>query len=129
MERRAPRLLLVEDDPHIRRLLTATLRRSVWQVDEAVTGEAALDRLREGPYEAVLLDLILPQLGGFRVCQQIRELDGERPFVIMMTADDSQETREMADDCGVDEFLPKPFDVAELVKRLAPVAAKVIHRA
>ncbi|MFN2441434.1 MAG: PleD family two-component system response regulator [Thermoanaerobaculia bacterium] len=124
----APRMLLVEDDPHIRRLLVASLRRSVWDVDEAANGERALELLAGDPYDAILLDLVLPQLGGFRICQHIRELDGERPYIIMMTADDSEETREMARDCGVDEFLPKPFQIDELLKCLAPVVARVMHR-
>jgi DNA-binding response OmpR family regulator len=128
MEPHAPRLLLVEDDPHIRRLLVASLRRTAWKVDEAPTGEAALELLKGDPYDAVLLDLILPQLGGFRICQQVRELDGDKPFIIMMTADDSDEAREMAADCGVDQFLPKPFQVDELLKSLAPVLMKVMHR-
>lgn len=128
MEPRAPRLLLVEDDPHIRRLLVASLRRSAWKVDEAPTGNAALELLKGAPYDAVLLDLILPQLGGFRICQHIRELDGDKPFIIMMTADDSEEVREMASDCGVDQFLPKPFQVDELLKSLAPVLMKVMHQ-
>lgn len=128
MTSHAPRMLLVEDDPHIRRLLVASLRRSVWDVDEASNGERALELLAGDPYDAILLDLVLPQLGGFRICQHIRELDGERPYIIMMTADDSEETREMARDCGVDEFLPKPFQIDELLKRLAPVVARVMHR-
>jgi DNA-binding response OmpR family regulator len=128
MEAHAPRLLLVEDDPHIRRLLVASLRRTAWKVDEAPTGEAALDLLKGDPYDAVLLDLVLPQLGGFRICQHIRELDGEKPFIIMMTADDSDEAREMARDCGADQFLPKPFQVEKLLKALAPVLMEVMHQ-
>ncbi|HUP64881.1 MAG TPA: response regulator transcription factor [Thermoanaerobaculia bacterium] len=112
------RLLLVDDDPHIRKLLTIYLRSMPWEIVEAATGEEAMAAIEEGSFDVVLLDLILPQHGGFRICQRIRQRNGSEPWVIVMTADDSPETREMAMECGANDFVGKPFAPEMLVEKL-----------
>lgn len=115
------KLLIVDDDPHIRRLLKIYLRESGYELSEAATGEEALNLFGQHRYDVVLLDLILPYYGGFRLCQRLKESEGPHPHVIIMTGDDSPETRATAKECGADDFIGKPFsaaDVAERVKHL-----------
>jgi len=114
------RILIVDDDPHIRRLLTLYLRAPDLEVHEAATGEEALNLLASQPFDIVLLDLILPSYSGFRLCQKVKsgQIPGTPPYVIVITGDDSPETRATAKEYGADDFLAKPFDAAEVVSRI-----------
>lgn len=108
------KLLVVDDDPHIRKLLRLYLRSSDFDVFDAATGEEALSLFSEHDFHTILLDLILPYLGGFRLCQRFKGTAGKSPRIIIMTADDSPETRATANECGADEFLAKPFDAVKV---------------
>lgn len=108
------RLLVVDDDVHIRRLVRLYLRDSGYSVDEAATGEEALDLAGQGQYDVVLVDLILPYYGGFRVCQRIKAT-ATPPRVIVISGDDSADTREMAVESRADAFVAKPFTRDELL--------------
>jgi DNA-binding response OmpR family regulator len=118
------KLLIVDDDAHIRRLLRIYLRPTGFELHEAGTGEEALRLLEEHEFEVVLLDLILPYYGGFRICQRIRA-SGRSPYVIIMTGDDSPETRQSAKECGADDFVGKPFSAADLVEKINGIGARV----
>jgi two-component system OmpR family response regulator len=109
------RLLIVDDDPHIRRLLRIYLRNSGYEIHEAATGEEATELLESERFEVVLLDLILPYHGGFMLCQRVRDIDGNRPHVIIITGEDSPEMRATAEECGADDFLAKPFSAEQIV--------------
>lgn len=109
------KLLIVDDDVHIRKLLKIQLRQSPFEVYEAGTGEEATALLEKHDFEVVLLDLILPYYGGFRLCQKFRSSGGHQPFIIVITGDDSPETRATAEECGSDAFLAKPFTQDELL--------------
>jgi two-component system OmpR family response regulator len=118
------KLLIVDDDVHIRRLLKIQLRQSGYEIHEAGTGEEATSLLEEHQFDVVFLDLILPYYGGFRLCQKFRSSGGHQPFIIIITGDDSPETRTTAEECGSDAFLAKPFseqDVMALIESV-PVA-------
>lgn len=108
------KLLVVDDDVHIRRLLRLQLRDLPYEVFEAGTGEEATALIEEHQFDVVLLDLILPYYGGFRLCQKFRSSDGHQPFIIIITGDDSPETRATAEECGSNAFLGKPFSREEL---------------
>ncbi len=113
------RLLIVDDDPYLRRLLRLVLRDVPVEVSEAATGEEALAKIERETWDVVLLDLILPQYGGFRICRKLRSGPHPDAWVVMMTADDSAEARETALESGADEFVAKPFDpgmVAAMVR-------------
>ena len=117
MERK--RLLIVDDDPHLRKLLRLFLRDLPLTIDEAATGEEALAKVGKDAWDIVLLDLILPQFGGFRICRRIRSGPHPKAWILMMTADDSPEARETAIESGADEFIVKPFapeTVVEMVR-------------
>jgi len=111
------RLLLVEDDLSLRGALRVALNRHGYEVVGVGTGEEAMRRLRADPSpELVLLDLGLPDLDGFELCEQIRLLS--RVPIIMVTAQSAVEARVRGLNVGADDYLAKPFKLAELVARI-----------
>lgn len=111
------KLLIVDDDAHIRRLLSLYLRSAPFDVFEAATGEEALRVFAEHRFDVVLLDLVLPYHGGFRLCQKFKA-SLHPPKVVIMTGDNSEESAASARDCGADEFIEKPFDGSDVVRRI-----------
>jgi DNA-binding response OmpR family regulator len=129
MNQPRPKLLIVDDDPHIRRLLRLYLRSSPYEVYEAATGEEAIQLNTENDFTVVLLDLILPYYGGFRLCQKFKGENGrEPPYVIIITGDDSTETRATAAECGADHFIGKPFFAEDLVMLIPPPRPAAVPR-
>ena len=112
------RVLVVEDEPDLVDALTVGLRREGYAVDAALDGSSALDRISYTPYDAVLLDLNLPDIDGLEVCRAIRLDEGTRTRVIMLTSRDSIEDRVNGLDEGADDYLAKPFALPELLARL-----------
>jgi two-component system OmpR family response regulator len=108
---------VVEDDPRLGPLLHRGLREEAYAVDVATTGAEALWRVAEFPYDAVVLDVGLPDLDGFAVCRRIRSDGGWVP-VLMLTALDSVPNRVRGLDVGADDYLVKPFAFDELLARL-----------
>jgi two-component system OmpR family response regulator len=111
------RILVVEDDAKLRTLLHRGLAEEGYAVDVAGTGVDAVWQATEFGYDAIVLDLGLPDIDGFAVCQQIRGRDCTAP-VLMLTALDGVEQRVQGLDAGADDYLVKPFAFAELVARL-----------
>jgi DNA-binding response OmpR family regulator len=108
------KLLIVDDDVHIRRLIRLYLRDSGFEMDEAATGEEALELAARGTFDIAIVDLILPYYGGFRLCQKLKASE-PAPRVIIITGDESPETRETAKEYRADAFLLKPFTRDEIV--------------
>lgn len=102
------KLLVVDDDLHIRRLIGIYLRDAGHEVTEAATGEEALQVLHTQPFDVVLIDLVLPHYGGFRLCEKLKSLPAP-PRIVITTGDDSPQSRERAAEAKADAFLPKPF--------------------
>ena len=98
-------------------LLKRGLEREGYAIDLAANGEDALWAGREVPYDAVVLDAMIPAPDGFDVCRQLREAGRWMP-VLMLTARDSVDDRVRGLDSGADDYLPKPFSFAELFARL-----------
>ena len=98
------KILVVDDDVHIRRILALYLREH--DVAEAATAEEALARTGEQAFDVVIVDVILPQYGGLRLCQRIKERAAP-PRVIVMSGD--EQLRDQAAEAGADAFLAKPF--------------------
>jgi two-component system OmpR family response regulator len=109
--------LVVEDDTRMAAALRRGLRSDGLVVDVARDGERALDLVRVKAFDAVILDVMLPGLDGFDVCRRLREGDMWAP-VIMVTARDEVEDRVRGLDAGADDYLTKPFSLAELLARL-----------
>lgn len=118
-----PKLLIVDDDVHIRKLIRLYLRDSPYELFEAATGEEALELAAQHRCDVVLLDLILPYFGGFRVCRKLKKNAGpDAPYVVLITGDDSEETRATAKEAGADLFMAKPFSgeaIFDVVMRVA----------
>ena len=111
------RILVVEDDLRMAGLLRRGLERETYSVDIASTGEDAVWLGTENPYDVVILDVMLPDIDGFRVCRRLREAERWMP-VLLLTAKDSIEDRVAGLDGGADDYLTKPFSFAELYARL-----------
>jgi two-component system OmpR family response regulator len=110
------RLLVVEDEPELLRVIARALREEGYAVDEAADGEEALYKAAAWSYDAIVLDLMLPRLDGFQVLERLR---GEKATpVLILTARDAVTDRVRGLDTGADDYLVKPFDLAELFARL-----------
>ncbi|MBI2187019.1 MAG: response regulator transcription factor [Acidobacteria bacterium] len=111
------RLLVVEDERDLAETLRRTLEEEAFAVDLADDGEEGLFKIRELPYDAVILDLMLPRLDGWSVLQAARA-GGVRTPVLLLTARDAIEERVRGLNLGADDYLVKPFALAELVARV-----------
>ncbi len=110
------RILTVEDDERIRQAVKLALEDEGWDVDEADTGEVALDRFRENTSDVVLIDIMLPGMDGFEVCRSIRR-SSDVP-IIMVTARDDTHDVVAGLEAGADDYLTKPFAPKELSARI-----------
>jgi two-component system OmpR family response regulator len=111
------RLLVVEDEVKMSGLLRRALEEEGYAVDVTGSGEEALWLGTENPYDAIVLDLMLPDADGFAVCRGLRERGRWTP-VLMLTARDAVRDRVAGLDAGADDYLTKPFSLAELLARL-----------
>jgi heavy metal response regulator len=111
------RILLVEDDARIARFVSQGLREQTYAVDVTADGEDALYKAFINDYDAVILDVMIQGRDGFEVCREIRASGSHVP-VIMLTARDALQDRIKGLDTGADDYLTKPFEVAELLARL-----------
>jgi DNA-binding response OmpR family regulator len=111
------RFLLVEDDVALAKSLERGLREQAYAVDVATDGEDALYKAAINPYDAIILDVNLPKIDGFAVCQSIRKL-GSAVRILMLSARGNTEDRIHGLDSGADDYLAKPFEFEELLARL-----------
>jgi two-component system KDP operon response regulator KdpE len=116
MEQR-PNVLVVEDDAGIRQSLRETLTALGFVIGEAANGEEALMRLRMVGYNAVLLDINMPGMGGIEACRRISQGYPHVP-IIMLTVRDEEDDKVEALDAGADDYVTKPFQIRELTARL-----------
>jgi two-component system KDP operon response regulator KdpE len=112
-------VLIVDDEPQIRRVLRTTLVSQGYEVSDARTGEDALDLLRSEKFDLVLLDVNMPGISGVQTCRDIR-LGSDLP-IIMLTVRGAERDKVLALDAGADGYLTKPFGVSELVARMRAV--------
>ena len=111
------KILLVEDDPHLAKGLRFNLEREGYDVFLVDNGVSALDQLREKDFDLIILDLMLPVLGGLGVARTIRETNIRFP-ILMLTAKSSEKDREIGLEAGADDYLTKPFHLPELLLRI-----------
>jgi two-component system, OmpR family, KDP operon response regulator KdpE len=117
-ERPLASILVVDDEAPIRQALRMTLVSCGFEVAEAATGEQALALIRgAGRYDAVLLDMNMPGMGGMSACREIRQLLPRMP-ILMLTIRDSQDDKVEALDSGADDYVTKPFHIRELNARV-----------
>ena len=110
------RVLIVDDDPQIRRAMRVTLTSRGYEVGDARSGEEALEQLRSAPYDLVLLDMNMPGMGGMEACREIRH--GSEIAIIMLTVSKAEKDKVEALDAGADDYVTKPFSTPELLARI-----------
>ncbi len=115
----AKRILLVDDEPLILKGLKFSLEQDGFETDSAADGEEALAKFREGSYDLVLLDVMLPKLSGIEVCQAIRETS-ETP-IIMLTAKGEDMDKILGLELGADDYMTKPFNILEVKARIKTI--------
>jgi two-component system, OmpR family, response regulator len=118
------RVLVVEDQPKLAALLARGLREEGHAADVAGRGEDALWMAGAAPYDAIVLDLMLPGIDGLETCRRLRQLDVWTP-VLMLTARDAVDDRVTGLDAGGDDYLTKPFSFDELLARLRALTRRV----
>jgi len=111
------KVLIVDDEPSIRRALRTTFGTLGFDIAEAITGEQALPLLRAANFDAVLLDINMPGMGGLEACREIRR-QFPRVAVLMLTVRDNEDDKVEALEAGADDYVTKPFPIRELVARV-----------
>jgi two-component system KDP operon response regulator KdpE len=113
------RILVVDDDPSIQKLVRVNLQARDCSVDTAASGEEALEKFKPGDYDLLILDLILPGLSGIDLCVQIRQ-QSDVP-IIVLSAHEDEDLKVRALDSGADDYVTKPFSADELLARFRAV--------
>jgi two-component system KDP operon response regulator KdpE len=112
----AGRILVVDDDPQIRRVMRVTLTGQGYEVDDAKSGDAAVEKLRDAKFDLVLLDMNMPGSSGLETCGEIRS--HSEIAIIMLTVRDSEDDKVAALDAGADDYVTKPYNAPELLARI-----------
>ena len=120
------RILLIEDDVHISRLLKMELEHEGYSVEELSSGLSALDQLEEANPHLVILDVMLPELDGFSVLEGLKEISPHTP-VIMLTARTDLKDRVRGLKSGADDYITKPFEIEELLARIEVILRRTGH--
>ena len=115
----AKRILLVDDEPLILKGLKFSLEQDGYETDTAADGEEALEKTRNGGYDIVLLDVMLPKLSGIEVCQAIRETSNVP--IIMLTAKGEDMDKILGLEYGADDYMTKPFNILEVKARIKSI--------
>ncbi len=113
------RILVVDDEPDIRRVVLAKLRAAGYAVEMACDGAEALRIMEQDPHDVVLLDVMMPEMSGIEVCRRLRDDPRHKDvYVIMVTAKGQVDDRVCGLDAGADDYVAKPFDLDELLARI-----------
>jgi two-component system KDP operon response regulator KdpE len=119
------RILVVDDDPQIRRVMRTSLVSRGYVIDEAITGEEAVQRAAVENYDLVLQDINLPGIDGLETCRRIR-LRSDVP-IIVMTVRDSEKDKVDVLDAGADDYVAKPFSMPEMMARIRATLRRAPH--
>lgn len=111
------KILVVEDEKDLNKIITKYLKKSNYSVDSAYNGEEALDYINVGEYDVIILDIMMPKMNGYDFIKRIRR-DKNNVAVLMLTAKDSLEDKVKGLDLGADDYLVKPFEFDELLARI-----------
>src|SRR4051812_30778161 len=114
------RILIVEDEPNMVRGLKDNLEFEGYDITTAETGLAGLTQILKGPFDLVLLDVMLPELSGFDVCKKARQAGVDVP-IIFLTAKSEEIDKVVGLELGSDDYITKPFSVRELLARIKAV--------
>jgi two-component system, OmpR family, KDP operon response regulator KdpE len=119
----AGRILVIDDDPQIRRIMRTTLIGAGYEIEDARTGEEGLEKMGQFHPDLVLLDINMPGMGGLAACKLIRT--DKNVAIIMLTVRDSEADKVAALDAGADDFVTKPFSTPELLARIRAALRRV----
>jgi len=119
LEQQMNRILVVDDEERIRRLLRMYLEKEGYEIDEAASGEQALEMALNHNYALILLDLMLPVMDGLEVCQKLRQ--AKATPVIMLTAKGEEGSRVQGFESGADDYVVKPFSPREVIYRVKAI--------
>ena len=117
------KILVVDDDPQIRRVMRTTLVVQGYEVADARSGEEAIEKFREGKYDLILLDLNMAGMDGIATCREIRSTSDVA--IVMLTVRDSEKDKVTALDAGADDYVTKPFSTPELLARVRAAMRRV----
>jgi len=121
------RILVVEDEHKVASFIARALREEAYAVDVAATGQKALELVLDARYDVILLDIRLPGLSGIEVCRELRQSGVETP-ILMLTARSLVSQRVEGLNVGADDYLTKPFAIAELRARVRALIRRALHQ-
>lgn len=110
------KILIVDDEPQIRRVLRTSLTAQGYMVSDARSGEEALMKIREERFDLILLDVNMPGMGGLEACRQVRAVS--EAAIIMLTVRNTEQDKVAGLDAGADDYVTKPFGMTELLARI-----------
>ncbi len=119
----AEKILIVDDEPILLKGLTFNLSQDNFEVDTAINGKEAYDKIMLNHYDLVVLDLMLPEMSGLEVCQKVRETSMVPIIILTAKADDSNKVLGL--EYGADDYLTKPFNILELKARIRAILRRV----
>jgi two-component system, OmpR family, KDP operon response regulator KdpE len=119
----AGRILVIDDEPQIRRIMRTTLITAGYEVDDTKTAEEGLEKVREFRPDLVLLDINMPGMGGLAACREIRA--DPNVAIIMLTVHNTEAAKVEALDAGADDFVTKPFSTPELLARIRAALRRI----
>ncbi len=111
------KILVVEDEKDLNRVITKHLKKNNYSVDSCFDGEEALDYISYGEYDLIITDIMMPKIDGYQFIKQLRAKENSTP-VIMLTAKDSLDDKILGLDSGADDYIVKPFEFDELLARI-----------
>jgi DNA-binding response OmpR family regulator len=117
------KILVVDDEKLIVKGIKFSLEQEGWEVDVAYDGEEALNLIKAGRYDAIILDVMLPKYDGLEVCQMVREFSNVP--IIMLTAKGEDMDKIMGLEYGADDYVTKPFNILELKVRIKAILRRV----
>ena len=120
------RILVVDDEKLIVKGIRFSLEQEGMEVDVAYDGEEALEKAKSTEYDIILLDVMLPKIGGFDVCQQIREFS--RVPILMLTAKGDDMDKILGLEYGADDYITKPFNILEVKARMKAIMRRTSHK-
>ena len=127
MSSKPVRVLVVDNDPAMRRALRNSLVTQGYAVEEARSGEEAVQEMCQRPADLVLLDVEMPGIGGMEACRRLRSIHPQAG-IVMVTVRDTEEDKIQALEAGADDYITKPFSLRELLARLRAVARRLASR-
>lgn len=113
-------ILVVEDEPSIVKLIEFNLTKEGFQVDNALDGEVALQKIRQSLPDLIILDLMLPRVDGLEVCRRVR-MEKEHIPILMLTAKSDEFNKVLGLELGADDYMTKPFSIRELTARVKAI--------